>query len=60
MGRVGMYNGVPVWKGEWYREPEKDCRFYDEVKRDCSALRCLYCAYEHKKCNFYKEKKDDN
>lgn len=54
MGVIQMKNGVPVWSGAWEREPKFDCRFYDKDKKDCTALRCLYCAYGHRDCNFYK------
>lgn len=54
MGVIHMKDGVVTWSGEWDRKPKTDCRFYDEIKKDCTALRCLYCAYGHKECNFYK------
>ena len=34
----------------------EDCIFYDRKKKQCRALKQLYCATEDKPCNFYKEK----
>ena len=36
----------------------KDCFAYNSEKKDCNALKALYCKYE--RCKFYKPKKKEN
>lgn len=36
-------------------EAKKDCKFYDEKRKDCNALKMAYCKFEAK-CSFYKQK----
>lgn len=52
-GENGYY-----WKGKPFIEPKKDCRFYDEASENCTALKCLYCGFEHKDCAFYKKEEE--
>lgn len=49
-GENGYY-----WRGKPFIEPKKDCRFYDAEANNCTALKCLYCGFEHKDCAFYKK-----
>lgn len=40
-----------------------DCDFYDEKKKNCTALKKLYCSLEKRPCKFYKReewKNEDN
>lgn len=35
-------------------ELKRDCKFYSAKKKDCTALKMLYCQKEQKPCAFYK------
>lgn len=35
-------------------DTKKTCRFYDERRNECTALKLIFCKNE--KCNFFKEK----
>lgn len=34
-----------------------ECKFYDEKRKDCKALKKCYCKTEDKVCSFFKSKK---
>ena len=38
-------------------DTKKTCRFYDEKRNECTALKLIFCKNE--KCNFFKEKEDE-
>lgn len=35
---------------------KESCRFYDNKRKKCIALKKLYCELEEKQCVFYKKK----
>lgn len=37
-------------------EPKK-CKFYDEKRNECTALKLIFCKNE--RCNFFKEKEEE-
>lgn len=39
-------------------ETRYDCYFYDPKKKNCTALKKLYCSFEKRPCKFFKQWRD--